>query len=124
VDICLKASYGGPFKLIFYCYYDFPTDYREDIIRILGKQYFKKKIEDDASGEFKQTVQDENGKAVVTFNKGIFNLVSKDQVERYIKRLLEGELIQSQVDDFDRNIPIFFDLPKRLAISQGIYAPP
>ena len=25
-DICLKAKYRGPFELIFYCYYGFPTD--------------------------------------------------------------------------------------------------
>ena len=110
-DICLKASYGGPFEFIFYCYYGFPTDYPEDISRIFGKQYFEKKIEDDAIDEFKKTVQDENVQAVVTFNKGIFNLVSKDQVDRYVKRLFEGELIQSQIEDIDRIIPIFLTFP-------------
>ena len=30
-DICLKAKYQGPFELIFYCYYAFPTNYPEDI---------------------------------------------------------------------------------------------
>jgi len=49
--------------------------------------------------------------AVVTFNKGIFNLVSKDQIERYIERLIDGELIQSQIKDIDRTIPIFLTFP-------------
>ena len=30
--------------------------------------------------------------AVVTFNKGVFNLVSKDQVDRYIDWMLGGRL--------------------------------
>ena len=49
--------------------------------------------------------------AVVTFNKGIFNLVSKDPIERYIERLVDGELIQSQITDIDRTIPIFLTFP-------------
>ena len=48
---------------------------------------------------------------VVTFNKGIFNLVSKDQIERYIERLVEGELIQSQIKGIDRYVPIFLTFP-------------
>jgi hypothetical protein len=47
--------------------------------------------------------------AVVTFNKGIYNLVSKDQIERYIECLKEGKLIQSQIKDID--IPIFLTFP-------------
>ena len=49
--------------------------------------------------------------AVVTFNKGIFNLVSKDRIERYVKRLKDGELIQSQINGIDRNVPIFLTFP-------------
>ena len=40
-DICLNAKYQGPFELIFYCYYAFPTDYPEDIRRIFGKEVFQ-----------------------------------------------------------------------------------
>jgi hypothetical protein len=49
--------------------------------------------------------------AVVTFNKGIFNLVSKDPVESCIERLLEGELIQSQIKGIDGDVPIFLTFP-------------
>ena len=49
--------------------------------------------------------------AVVTFNKGIFNLVAEDQIERYIERLMEGEVIQSQIKGIDKHIPIFLTFP-------------
>lgn len=108
-DICLKANYQGPFEFIFYCYYAFPTNYPEDISRIFGKEYFQQKIEPEAMLEFRNTIQETPVKAVVTFNKGIFNLVSKDQIECYIERLKEGELIQSQIKDI--GIPIFLTFP-------------
>ena len=110
-DICLEAKYKGPFELIFYCYYAFPTDYPEDIRKIFGRQFFSQFIEPEAMKEFRQTVQETGVEAVVTFNKGIFNLVSNNQVDRYIERLIEGELIQSQVKGIDRNVPIFLTFP-------------
>jgi hypothetical protein len=110
-DICLKADYTGPFELIFYCYYAFPTDYPEHIQRIFGSAYFNQFIEPEASQEFLATLEETSLDAVVTFNKGIFNLVSVDQTERYIERLKEGELIQSQVKDIDRYIPTFLTFP-------------
>jgi hypothetical protein len=111
VDICLKANYAGPFELIFYCYYAFPTDFPEDISRIFGKGYFRQIIEPDAIDEFRKTIQETSVEAVVTFNKGIFNLMSKDKVERYVDRLKEGELIQSWIKGIDRYIPIFLTFP-------------
>jgi hypothetical protein len=30
-DICVEVKYQGPFELVFYCYYAFPTNYPEDI---------------------------------------------------------------------------------------------
>jgi hypothetical protein len=48
---------------------------------------------------------------VVTFNKGIYNLVSQDPVDRYIDRLKAGELIQSRVKGIDRPIPIYLTYP-------------
>ena len=110
-NICAKAEYHGPFELIFYCYYAFPTDYPEDIRKIFGKEYFSQFIEPESIDEFRKTIQDTDVEAVVTFNKGIFNLVAKDPIERYIERLINGELIQSQVKDLDRNIPIFLTFP-------------
>jgi len=109
--ICLEAKYRGPFELIFYCYYAFPTDFPEDIKRIFGKKYFSQFIEPEAIDEFRKTIQETSVKAVVTFNKGIFNLVSKDQIERFIKRLIKGELIQSQIKGIDRYVPIFLTFP-------------
>ena len=110
-DICLEAGYQGPFELIFYCYYAFPTDFPEDISRIFGRMYFSEFIESEAIHEFSKTIQEASIEAVVTFNKGIFNLVSKDRTERYVERLMEGELIQSQIKGIDRYIPIFLTFP-------------
>jgi hypothetical protein len=108
---CLKAEYPGPFEFIFYCYYAFPTDFPEDIGKIFGKDYFNRCIETEAIDEFRQTVQATSVEAVLTFNKGIFNLVSKDPVEQYLDHLMEGGLIQSQVNGIDRNIPVFLTYP-------------
>src|SRR5450759_611281 len=78
-DVCLKAEYSGPFEVIFYCYYAFPTDYPEDISTIFGREYFKDFIEPAENREFRKTIQETSVETVVTFNKGIFNLVSQDQ---------------------------------------------
>ena len=110
-DICLKANYVGPFELIFYCYYAFPTDFPEDIMRIFGRTYFSQFIEPEAIDEFRKTIQETSVEAVVTFNKGIFNLASKDPIEHCIERLVEGELIQSQIKGIDRRVPIFLTFP-------------
>jgi hypothetical protein len=110
-DLCLKAKYQGPFELIFYCYYAFPTDFPEDIRRIFGRKYFSQFIEPEAIGEFRKTIQETSVEAVVTFNKGIFNLVSKNEIERYVERLKGRELIQSQIKDIDIYVPIFLTFP-------------
>ena len=110
-DICLRAAYQGPFELAFYCYYAFPTDLPEDIRRIFGEKYFSQDIEPKAFDEFRKTIQETSLEAVVTFNKEIFNLVSKDRIERYVDRLMEGELIQSQIKGIDRRIPLFLTYP-------------
>jgi len=110
-DICVEAKYRGPFELIFYCYYAFPTDYPEDIRRIFGREHFSQFIEPEAMDEFRKTIQNTSVEAVVTFNKGIFNLVSEGQIERYVECLVKGELIQSQIKGIDRNVPTFLTFP-------------
>jgi hypothetical protein len=110
-DICLHVKYQGPFELIFYCYYAFPTNYPQDISRIFGKEYFSQFIEPESIDELRRTIQETSVAAVVTFNKGIFNLVSKDKIERYIERLKEGELIQSAIRGIARYVPIFLTFP-------------
>jgi hypothetical protein len=110
-DICLNLNYEGPFEFIFYCYYAFPTDYPEHIRRIFGKEFFSRVIEPEAIDEFRKIIQETCVEAVVTFNKGIFNLVSKDQIGLYMERLKEGELIQSQIKGVDRDVPIFLTFP-------------
>jgi hypothetical protein len=110
-DICLKAKYPGPFELIFYCYYAFPTNYPEDISRIFGKGYFSRSIEPESANEFRKTMQEASLAAVVTFNKGIFNLVAKEPVDTCIERLMEGELIQSQIKGIGKSVPIFLTFP-------------
>jgi len=110
-DICLKAGYPGPFEFIFYCYYAFPTDYPEHIRKIFGRKFFMEVIEPEAIYEFKKTIQETSVDAVVTFNKGIFSLVSESIIKRYIKRLIKGELIQSKIKDIDSDVPIFLTFP-------------
>lgn len=110
-DICLKAEYQGPFELIFHCYYAFPTRDPKGIIEVFGEEYFNQFIEQESMDEFKKTIQDTSVEAVVTFNKGIFNLVSEDQVECYVERLMEGGLIQSQIEGVARAVLIFLTFP-------------
>ncbi|HJS19112.1 MAG TPA: hypothetical protein VJ785_10195, partial [Anaerolineales bacterium] len=73
--------------------------------------YFNQFIEPEAGHEFRATIEETSVEAMLTFNKGIFNLVSKDRTERYIERLKEGKLIQSQVRDIDRTVPTFLTFP-------------
>jgi hypothetical protein len=110
-DICLKAKYLGPFDFIFYCYYAFPTDFPEHIKKIFGREYLNKFIEPEAIDEFRKAIQKTGVEAVVTFNKKIFNLVSKEKNERYIDRLIKGELIQSQIKGINGNVPVFLTFP-------------
>lgn len=93
--------------MIFYCYYAFPTDYPEDIRIIFGRKYFSQFIEPEADDEFLRTIQEISAESVVTFNKGIFNLVSRDQIECYVERLMEGELIQSHIKGLLEMFPFF-----------------
>jgi hypothetical protein len=110
-EICLNVEYAGQFEFIFYCYYAFPTNYPEDIQKIFGKEYFDREIEPVAIAELTKTIKDEKVEAVVTFNKGVFNLVANDRVDRYIDRLQGGELIRSRVDGVEPTIPIFLTYP-------------
>lgn len=110
-DIFIRSEYEGPFNLVFYCYYAFPTDYPADIQKIFGKKYFKNKIEPESIQEFRKTVQDLEIEAIVTFNKSIFNKVSRHTFDRYINRLTAGKLVQSQVINSDRKIPTFLTYP-------------
>ena len=111
VNICVEAKYQGPFELIFNCYYAFPTDFPKDIKKIFGREYFSQIIEPEAKNEFKEIIQDTNVDAVVIFNKGIFNVVSENQIARYIECLVEGELVQSQIKGIDRCVPVFLTYP-------------
>lgn len=110
-NIYLKAEYRGPFELIFYCYYAFPTKDPKDISKIFGKEYFRRVIEREAMDESIKTIQETCVEAVVTFNKEIFNLVSIDKIERCRDRLEEGELIQSKGKGIDTYVPIFLTFP-------------
>ena len=110
-DICLRADYQGPFELIFYCHYAFPTNDPKEIRKIFGKEFFDRFIEPEARAGFTKTVKDTSVAAVVAFNGEIFNLVSKDPVKRYTKHLEQGELVRSQLNDIEKCIPIFLTFP-------------
>ena len=110
-EICLNVAYTGPFELIFYTYYAFPTDYPEDIRTIFGKEFFQQQIAPEAAREFAETIHTSGVQAVVTFNMGIFNLVTEEPVKRSIKPLMEGKVIQSQVKGCGVSMPIFLTYP-------------
>jgi hypothetical protein len=110
-EIFLNVIYQGPFELIFYCYYTFPTNFPEEIQEIFGVEFFNQVIQPEAEHELIKTIQETKVDAVLTFNKGIFNLASNDQIDKYIDRLIGGEVIHSQVIGVDRYIPIFLTYP-------------
>jgi hypothetical protein len=108
-DKCLNVKYRGPFELIFYCYYSFPTKYPQEIRKIFGQGYFQHNIEPEAVEEFRRILQESSAGSVVTFNKEIFNLVAEDHIDLYIDRLMAGELIQSRIKGF--GTPIYLSFP-------------
>lgn len=110
-EIFLILEYESPFELLFYCYYAFPTRYPDDIVKLFGKEFFKEVIEMEAREGFVKIMQQESPAAVVTFNKGVFNLVSAEPVGKYIERLKAGGVIQSQVRDVEKEVPIFLTYP-------------
>ena len=110
-EILILAEHGGPFDLIFYCYYAFPTDYPKDIKKIFGRTYFNQHIEIESADEFLAVIRKTEVEAVVSFNKGIFNHLALRPVVRYINALNNGELIQSHIKSIDRIIPIFLTYP-------------
>jgi hypothetical protein len=110
-NICRSAAYPGPFELIFYCYYVFPTGYPKEIRQIFGKEYFDQVIQPAAKDEFRKMLEGSDLEAVVAFNKGVFNLVASDGVKRCIDRLKAGELIRSEIEGIERSVPIFLTFP-------------
>lgn len=61
--------------------------------------------------EFRKMIEETSVEAVVTFNKGIFNLVSNDPIELCLERLKAGELIQSQIKGVGKYLPVFLTFP-------------
>jgi len=110
-NLCFNTAYEGPFDFVFYPYYNFPTNYPNEIKKIFGKEYFNKVIEPEAKEEFKNTVQETRVEAVLAFNKGVFNLVSEKTCDKYINRLINGEIIQSRVKAVKEEIPTFLTFP-------------
>jgi hypothetical protein len=110
-QICLNVEYHGPFEFIFYCFYAFPTEYPEHIRKIFGKGYVEQDIIPKAMEEFLSTVQDTSVEAVVTFNKGIFDFITKSRTDKYLKHLMDGELIQGEVYGLERSVPVYAAFP-------------
>ena len=119
-EIFLKLTYESPFELLFYCYYSFPTRYPDHIVKLFRKDFFKEVIEPEAREGFIKMMQQEAPAAVVTFNKVVFNLVSTITVGKYIQKLKAGEVIQSQVRDVWRQVPIFLTYPTGWRYDKGI----
>ncbi|MBN1184964.1 MAG: hypothetical protein JXB49_21950 [Bacteroidales bacterium] len=110
-NLCFECDYEGPFDFIFYTYYAFPTNYPNKIKKIFGKVYFDKVIQPEAREDFERTILENNVEAVVVFNKDIFNLVSEKPVGKYIDRLINVEMIESQVKDLEEKKPTFLTFP-------------
>jgi len=110
-NLCFNVEYDGPFDLVFYPYYFFPTNYPNEIKEIFGKEYFNRVIQPEAREEFKNVIQETKVEAVVAFNKCVFNLVSEKKVDKYIDRLINGEIIECQLKDVEEEIPTFLTFP-------------
>ena len=119
----MDLDYGGPFEFLFTCYYAFPTDYPQDIRKIFGKEYFKLHIEPEAAAEFNKMIIENNVQKVITFNKGIFNLVSENPVEKYIDRLKKGDVIQSRIKLIESQDSHIFNLPDRMVLCKRFQRP-
>jgi len=110
-NLCFCAKYKGPFDFLFYPYYAFPSNYPNELKKLFGREYFNQVIEPEAREEFKKTIQDTEIKAVVAFNKDVFNLVSEKTVDKYINLLINGELVESRVKVVEEAIPTFLTFP-------------
>jgi hypothetical protein len=110
-EIFLNLEYESRFEFIFYCYYSFPTRYPDDMVKLFGKEYFTEVIAPEARDGFQRIVEQESPSAVVTFNKGVFNLVSKEPIGTYINRLKSGGVIRSEIKDVENAVPIFLTFP-------------
>jgi hypothetical protein len=110
-NIFLQVKYASPFELHFYCYYAFPTTLPSHIRAIFGERFFSQTIEPEAGADFRNTLKEAGIKAIVCFNKDIFNLVSEGRIERYIKELDNRRLVESRIKDIDEQIPIFLTYP-------------
>ncbi len=110
-DIFLNIRYQSPFTLFFCCYYDFPTDFPDDILKIFGKSFFEEVISIESKKEFINSIKKYNIESIITFNKGIYNLVAENKVNKFIDNLNKGEIVQSPVKDIDKQIPIFLSYP-------------
>ena len=123
-DICMTAEYQGPFELVFYCYYAFPTGLPEDIRRIFGDEYFSQSIKPEAVHEFVNTVQETAVDAVVAFNKEVFNLVSR-RPSWALCRTPDGRRTDSEPDWGHRSTRShLLNFSNGLAISQTIQTTP
>ncbi len=119
-NFCFNVAYDGPFDYIFYPYYAFPTNYPNEIKQIFGLVYFNKVIEPEAKTEFELTIQETGIEVVLKFNKDIFNQVSEKIIDKYIDRLIYGELVVSQVKGVEKEIPIFLTFPTGWRYQQKI----
>jgi len=68
-------------------------------------------IAPEARDGFQRIINQEAPAAVVTFNKGVFNVVSAEPVGKYIDRLKAGEVIRSEIKNAKCEIPIFLTFP-------------
>ncbi len=110
-QIFLNLEYESPFEVLFYCYYSFPTRYPDHIVKLFGKDYFKEVIAPEAREGFERIIVEDKPEAVVTFNKGLFNLVFKEPIVKCIDRLKAREVIQSKISGVEREVPIFLTFP-------------
>lgn len=107
----LGGKYQSPFEFIFYCYYLFPTDYPDHILKIFGTSFFQKVILPESETLFANTIKKSRVDAIVTFNKTIFNAVSEDRVNTFINRLNSGKIVYSKLKNVERETRIYLTYP-------------
>lgn len=110
-EMCVNVAYKGPYDFIFYPYYAFPSVFPKDIKTIFGSDFFNKIIAPEAKNDFVNTIQETNTDFVVAFNKDQFNLFTEKKIDKFIDLLIAGQLIESQVKNSKKDIPIFLTYP-------------
>jgi hypothetical protein len=108
-EIFQKNKYKSDYEYIFSCYYAFPTDYPDHIKKIFGP-CFKNYILPQDEKIFRAIIEMNDIRAVITFNKDIYNLITENKIKPLLK-LKNGEIISNAVQGVKNRVTIFYTFP-------------